>query len=231
MKKLFLILTLTLATMMEAQENKQPIPQISVSGEGKIKVKPDQVAINFGVENTGKDATEVKKLNDETVDKVMKYIKKFGIPSTDYQTTNVSLYRNYDYDKKKYNYQATQQVTILLKDISKYDDLMMGLVDNGINNISNIEFKSSKMETLKSEARVAAMKDAKKKAEDYVSILNQKVGKALVITDNSQPYYPQPVMYKAMAMDASMGGGAPQETLAAGEIEVVANVTVSFVLE
>jgi len=231
MKKLFLILTLTLATMMEAQENKQPIPQISVSGEGKIKVKPDQVAINFGVENTGKDATEVKKLNDETVDKVMKYIKKFGIPSTDYQTTNVSLYRNYDYDKKKYNYQATQQVTILLKDISKYDDLMMGLVDNGINNISNIEFKSSKMETLKSEARVAAMKDAKKKAEDYVSILNQKVGKALVITDNSQPYYPQPVMYKAMAMDASMGGGTPQETLAAGEIEVVANVTVSFVLE
>lgn len=231
MKKLFLILTLTLATMIEAQENKQPVPQISVSGEGKIKVKPDQVAINFGVENIGKDATEVKKLNDETVDKVMKYIKKFGIPSADYQTNNVSLNRTYDYDKKKYNYQASQQVTILLKDITRYDDLMMGLVDNGINNISNIEFKSSKMEALKSEARIAAMKDAKKKAEDYVSILNQKVGKALIITDNSQPYYPQPRMYKStMAMD-SMGGGASQETLAAGEIEVIANVTVSFVLE
>ena len=53
MKKLFLILTLAFAIMTEAQENKQPIPQISVSGEGKIKVKPDQVAINFGVENTG----------------------------------------------------------------------------------------------------------------------------------------------------------------------------------
>ena len=30
--------------------------QISVSGEGKIKVKPDQVVINFGIENIGKDA-------------------------------------------------------------------------------------------------------------------------------------------------------------------------------
>jgi uncharacterized protein YggE len=37
------------------------------------------------------------------------------------------------------------------------------------------------------------MKDAKLKAEDYVSVLGQKVGKA-VTTDNSQNYQPQPFM-------------------------------------
>jgi uncharacterized protein YggE len=37
------------------------------------------------------------------------------------------------------------------------------------------------------------MKDAKLKAEDYVSVL-AKVGKAVTITDNSQNYQPQPFM-------------------------------------
>jgi uncharacterized protein YggE len=229
MKKVVLILITLVATMSNAQEQKQ-IPQITVSGEGKIKVKPDQVAINFGVENTGKDAAEVKKLNDETVDKVLKFIKKFGIPTTDFQTTNVSLNRNYDYDKKKYNYQASQTISILLKDVTKYDALMMGLVDNGINNISNVEFKSSKIEDYKSDARKLAMKDAKHKAEDYVSVLNQKIGKALLINDNSQSYYPQP-MFKGVMMNAMADESAARETLAVGEIEVITNVTVSFILE
>lgn len=229
MKKTALILITLFVTMTQAQEQKQ-VPQISVSGEGKIKIKPDQVEINFGIENTGKDAAEVKKLNDETTDKVLKFIKKFSIPTADYKTTNVSLNRNYDYEKKKYNYQANQTVCITLKDISKYDSLMMGLVDNGINNISNVEFKSSKMEEFKSQARKEAMLDAKKKAEDYVSVLQQKVGKALLINDNSQTYYPQP-MYKGAMM--AMADGAPEqrETLAVGDIEVTANVTVSFILE
>jgi uncharacterized protein YggE len=43
-----------------------------------------------------------------------------------------------------------------------------------------------------SEARKLAMKDAKLKAEDYVSVLGQKVG--VTITDNSQNYQPQPFM-------------------------------------
>lgn len=229
MKKSIIMLFAVAMTTMNAQENKQ-VPQIAVSGEGKIKVTPDRVVINFGVDNVGKDATEVKKLNDETVDKVIKFIKKFGIPTADFQTSNVSLQKTYDFEKKKHSYQASQSITIILKDITKYDELMIGLVDTGINNISNVEFKSSKMEEHKSEARKLAILDAKKKAEDYVSVLNQKVGKAILITDNSQPYYPS--MYKnvgfaAMASDSAM----PQETLAIGEMEVVTNISVSFILE
>lgn len=230
MKKLVLVVLTLFVTMSHAQEQKQ-IPQIAVSGEGKIKVKPDQVVVNFGVENTGKDAQEVKKLNDEKIENVLKFIKKFGIPASDFQTTNVSLNRNYDYDKKKYNFQASQSITITLKNISKYDELMMGLVDNGINNISNVEFKSTEIEKYKSDARKLAMKDAKKKAEDFVSVLGQKVGKALLITDNSPNYYsPQP-MFKGAMLEMSADAGAPRETLAVGEIEVIINVMVSFVLE
>ncbi len=230
MKQTVAILALFLVTVLHAQEQKQ-VPQINVSGDGKIKITPDKVRVNFGVQNFGSSASEVKKLNDETVDKVLKFIKKFEIPASDYQTTSVSLNKNYDYDKKKYNFQASQSITIILKDITKYDSLMMGLMDNGVNNITDVEFSSSKIEEYKTAARKDAIKDAKHKAEDYVSVLGQKVGKALLITDNTNVFFPQPVYNKMNEMAMDGGGNQRQETLAVGEIEVRVNVTVSFVLE
>ncbi len=231
MKKTAVILVLLFTTFAQAQEIK-PIPMINVSGEGKVKVTPDQAAISISVETKGAKATDVKKENDTKIDAVLKYIKKMNIAKEDFQTQRVNLYPNYDYEKKKSNYMATQTVVVLLKDLNKYDTLMDGLVDLGINRIDNVEFKSSKMESLQTEARKLAIQNAKAKAEDFVSVLNQKVGKAMTISDNSQTYYPPRPMYemKAMAM-ADGGGGAPRETLATGEIELVVNVSVSFVLE
>ena len=229
MKKIVFVFTLFVVTA-QAQELKQ-IPQISISGEGKILVAPDLVIIQLGVQNSGKDPKEVKQLNDVTIDKVIAYIKKFGIPVTDYQTTQMSLYKNYDYEKKKHSYQANQTISVTLKDISKYNAFMMDVMETGINVINGVSFKSSKMELFESEARKKAILNAKKKAEDYVSVLpGQKVGKAISISDNSQINYPQPV-FMAKGFMADTEAIQPRETLAVGEIEIVSNVSVSFVLE
>lgn len=230
MKKAILAIALSLAITIQAQEQKSQVPQISVTGEGKIKIVPDQAIINVGFQNSGKDAKEVKSLNDEVIDKVIKYLKKMGIPATDYKTNNVSLYRSYDYEKKKHNFQANQTLSITLKDLSKYDEIMMGLNDNGVNTVNGVEFKSSKLEDYQREARKKAMLDAKQKAADYVSVLGQKVGKALLITDNSQSYFPQP-MYKGNMMAMAAESADTRETLAVGEMEITTNVSVTFALE
>lgn len=229
MKKAVLILGLLLMTMSYAQEQKQ-IPMVTVSGEGKVKVAPDQASISISIETKGTKAEEVKRENDKKMDAILKFVKKSNIAAEDFQTQRISLNPNYDYEKKKYNYVATQTVQILLRDLSKYDVLMEGLVNEGINRIDNVEFKSSKMMQLQSDARKLAIKDAKAKAEDFVSVLGQKVGKAILISDNSQTYHPQPRMY-AMKSSMAMDESAPRETLAIGEIEITANVSVNFVLE
>ena len=230
MKKLVLFLTIMFMTMSYGQEIKQ-VPLINVNGEGKVKVAPDQVCISATVETKGNNAKDVKKQNDEKMDAVLKFIKKMNVPTADFKTKQVALNPQYDYEKKKTSYNATQTVEIVLKDLSKYDELMEGLVQQGINRIDKVSFETSKLVQLQSDARKLAMKDAKVKAEDYVSVLGQKVGKAFVISDNSQIYQPQP-MYAAMRMKESADAmGASNETLAIGEIEVTANVSVSFILE
>lgn len=231
MNKVILLLTGFISMVGMSQEQTKFTPQISISGEGKILVTPDIAVIQLGVQNNGKDPKEVKQLNDVTIDKVISYIKKFGIPVTDYQTTQLSLYKNYDYEKKKHSYQANQTISVTLKDISKYNAFMMDVMETGINVINGVGFKSSKMEQLESEARKKAILNAKKKAEDYVSVLpGQKVGKAITISDNSHINYPQS-SYMLKGMMADVEATQPRETLAIGEIEIVSNVSVSFVLE
>lgn len=229
MKKALLVLAILFITVSQAQEVKQ-IPQIIVNGEGKVKVVPDQAAIAVTVETKGNNAKDVKKQNDEKIEAVLKFIKKMNLAPEDFKTKRVSLNPQYDYEKKKHSYNATQTIEILLKDLSKYDELMEGLVGEGINRIDNVTFQSSKLAQYQSEARKLAMKEAKLKAEDYVSVLGQKIGKAITISDNSQTYYPQPVYgaMKTMAMDTE---AAPRETLAIGEINITANVSVNFILE
>ena len=230
MKKTVLILAFIFSFLTQAQEMKQ-IPLIFVNGEGKIKVVPDEVAISVSVESKGTKAVDVKKENDIKIDAILKFIKKMNLDKKDYQTERVSLNDQFDYMKKKHNYVATQTISINLKDLLKYDELMEGLMDAGINNINNVQFSSSQLNFYKSEARKLAMKDAKLKAEDYVSVLGQKVGKAFTITDNSQNYYPVNNRY-AMAMSKNADvESESRETLAVGEIDIIVNVQVSFLLE
>lgn len=229
MKKAILILSLLFMTISYGQEVKQ-VPQINVNGEGKVKVIPDQATIAVTVETKGNNAKEVKKENDQKIEAVLKFIKKMNLAPADFKTQRVSLNPQYDYEKKKHNYNATQTIEILLRDLSNYDELMEGLVDEGINRIDTVTFQSSKLTQYQTEARKLAMKEAKLKAEDYVSVLGQKVGRAMTISDLSQTYYPQP-MYVAMKTMEISDASAPRETLALGEINITANVSVNFILE
>ena len=230
MKKIILLLVMSTSTLF-AQEVKQ-VPQISVSGEGKIKVVPDEAMVTVSIENTSKEAAEAKKANDIVADKVLKLIKGKGIDIKDFQTQRMNLYQNYDYTTKKKSYVANQTITIHLKDLSKYDVLMMDLVETGINGIQGVEFMSSKIKELEKQARKNALLDAKSKAEDYVSVLvGQKLGKVVLISDNSQTNYPQPLFRGAMKTMAIESDAFSRETLAVGEIEIISNVSVTFVLE
>ena len=217
------------AVATQAQE-KSIQPQISVSGEGKIKVVPDEAIISIAVETKGEESSKVKKENDVVIDKVLKYLKTTKINQKDIKTERVSLYPQYDYQKKKNFYMASQTINITLRDLSQYEVIMDELIKAGVNRINGVTFQSSQIEKLKSDARKQAVADAKKKAEDFAEALGQKVGKAILVSDNSQPVY-NPPMYRNMAMADTSEGVMEQETLAVGEIEIRTNINVTFILE
>ncbi|MGY5850511.1 SIMPL domain-containing protein [Salegentibacter sp. F14] len=226
MKKLLLLTVIMLSMGTIAQETKMD-QGIFVSGEGIVKVVPDQVIIKSQIEHEGVNAKTVKKENDQTVDAILKYLKSQDIAEKNIQTDYVNLNKRYNYNDKSYTYVARQAISITLEDLDQYEEIIGGLLENGLNGISGIQFKSSEVEKHKTEARRRAVLEAKRKAEEFAGALNQEVGKAISIREASGNNF-QPV-YRMADMKISEESGS-QQTLSPGEMEISVRVEVGFQL-
>lgn len=224
MRKYLLLFAILVGTSSFAQVNSEA--KVSVMGTGTVNVVPDRVVINARVEHTGNSAIEVKKQNDEVVNEVIKYLKSQGVEEKNIQTEYIRLNKEFDYNSKETFYSANQAISILLEDLSKYETIMSGLLQSGLNRIDGIQFQTSRKEELQQEARKKAVLQAQGKAREYANALGQQIGKAILIdevqTDNYQP------VYRVMEMKAD---SAEQETIAPGEMEVTVKVNVAFLLQ
>lgn len=208
-----------------SQENTPSL--VTVTGKGTVKVVPDEVLIRARIEHTGKSASEVKAQNDKVVDQIIKYLKSQNIPSKNFQTEYLTLNKDYNYNSKETFYSANQAISIKLKDLSKYERFMSGLLESGLNRIDGIQFQSSKKDELESEARKKAVLNAREKAREFAQALDQNIGKAQMINEIENGNFPVP-MYRTMEMQSDSNGN--QETLAPGEMEITVKVNVGFAL-
>lgn len=227
MKKLVIVL-FCISLGINAQQ-KEFLSTVSVTGESTLFVTPDYALIRVSVEHNGNDPQSVKANNDAVINTVFKIIKKHKIKDKDVFSERVNLNKRFDYQKKKYHYTASQSLKITLRDLSKYEALMQGLLNSGINRIDGVQFKASNLEEVKSQARIKAILNAKEKAVAYAQALGQQTGKAITISESgySAPMPVRSYEVKAMAMDAA----EEIQTIAAGDIEIKARVYVVFELK
>ncbi|HYH55300.1 MAG TPA: SIMPL domain-containing protein [Anseongella sp.] len=224
---LFAAVLTTIAAGVRAQQSSPGPALVTVTGQHIIKAAPDEAEVNFMVSTKLKDPKEAQKANDAVMAKALAYLKKQYIAEKDIRTTRLSLhpYTEYVSDKeRKELYMAQQSVSFRLENLDQLSGILSGLVDLGVNNIENVQFKVSNMEELSAQARAKAVLDARAKAENLAGALGQKVGKAYQINDMPNNG-PQPMMYR---MEAKAADSA--ESIAPGEISIEAGVMVSFLL-
>ena len=227
MKSILRIWALALLTTATTMAQTTPVqPRVTAQGQGVIKVIPDEATVVISIENTGANAAEVKKKNDLQTAEVGKFLKGFNLPQKDILTQRVNLNSYVENKSKKRVFRASQEIQIKLRDLNRLDELMSGLADAGITGIQGVQFNSSRITELQSEARKLAMLHAKRKAEDFAGALNQKVGKAIVINDNSNSYNPRMVQMNAFKMEDSESAPVVQ----IGEIDIRTDVYVEFEL-
>ncbi|TVZ25237.1 hypothetical protein JM83_0139 [Gillisia sp. Hel_I_86] len=229
MKSIFILFAAMGTFAVQAQQFTNNIPAVTVNGEGIVKVTPDEVVIKSRIEHSGENPQEVKTQNDAVVDAVIKYLKSEGVPEKNIQTDYVNLNKNYNYNDKTYSYVANQAISIKLDDLKNYEKIMSGLLKVGLNRIDGVQFKSSEMDKYMSEARKKAVLNAKSKASEYASSLDQTIGKAISISEVQTSNFPP--MYRMNEMKMSSNSVEEQETLAPGEMEISAKVTVAFELK
>lgn len=228
MKNVILLAVFLFSTLVFAQD-KNELPTINVLGESTIKVIPDYVVIKVRVEETANTVEVAKKKHDIGVDGVLKFLKKMKLDTKDYSTQYINLNKVYDYNTKVYSYNANQSINIVLRDLTKYEKLIQGLLENGINRIDGIQFASTEIEKHQTDVRKLAILNAKTKALEYVGELGQTIGKAIHISEFQNN--PTPMYNTKLAFNETLISDGSMETIAIGEIVISSKISVSFELK
>ncbi|WP_240337114.1 SIMPL domain-containing protein [Rufibacter psychrotolerans] len=216
-----------------AQQHPLP-PLVNTSGLGEVKVQPDQLTFRVGVEIREKTLDETRKAADQRTAALISFLKKSGIDDKDVQTENLSVYPIYsgpEYGQTApQSFQATRTISVTLKKLNRFDELMTGLYKAGANRVDGITYETTQLKKHQEEARRKAVQDAKQKAVLLASELGSKVGRPYQINESGNGG-PRPVLYAKAAMRemSAMDAGGP--TIALGEITITSTVEVSFLLE
>ncbi len=221
-----------LSSVANGQTKELLVPSITVVGEGSVTAKPDMAQINLGVTSYATSASDALKQNSEAMQNLFEILKAKGIADKDIQTTSFNVSPEYKRDPQGrmkptiIGYRVTNQVQVKVRQIPILGSLLDEVVQEGTNQINGISFSVSEPAHLLDEARKKAMDHAIHKAELYTNRVGAKVGRALLIQEQT-PQLPQPRFY---GMKAAQGGGGAVP-IAEGEQEFQVNITVTFALE
>lgn len=235
---------LSAASLPVAAQAQETVPAVerghtllTLSAQGESTRAPDLAVFNAGVASTGKTASEALRANSADMSRVIAALKKAGIAARDIQTSTISLNPVYAERKRLpdgqfadrtleiVGYQANNSVTVRQRKLDEFGKVIDTLVTAGANQVNGPNFQLDNSDAAMDEARNAAMKQARARANLYAAASGLKVLRILSISE-SGGYAPMPKVYR-MAASADMGESAPVE---AGELSLTANVTVQFEL-
>jgi uncharacterized protein YggE len=197
---------------------------VTVNGEATVNVAPDTAVIRVGVTSAARTAREAGDANGKQMTAVLAAIKDAGIAARDIQTSRLSLQPQYDPNRsgtaRLLGFQATNQITVNIRDIEKLAGIIDQAISAGANEMSGLEFLVSQQSKLLDQARDEAIADARRKAELYAKAAGARLGAVVSISEEGSSPPPRP-------MQAMRAGAAP---VAPGEQTLRAVVGVSYEL-
>ena len=219
--------TSSLSTVQAAELS---FAHIETVGTSTIEAAADMAIINVQVSIEADSAKAAKDKADEAVSQFMQRLLKAGVDKKHIQSANLQLNPQYMYvqnePRKLTGYNASRQKTITVIDLNSLNELLDSALVEGINNVNNIELKSSQEAKIIDQARQAAIDDAKQKAQSLAKGFGEQIAGVWQVR-----YFPQqanqPEMYRAsMKMNADVA-----QTYQQGQVAISDRVEVVFRLK
>lgn len=215
---------------------------VTVSGDAEVRVVPDEVILNLGVESYDAVLASAKAANDAAIKHALDAASRLAIPPANVQTDYIAIaphYHETDDTRQVVGYTVRKSLTIRLREIDKFERLLSDLLGAGVNVVHGIEFRSTELRKYRDQARLLALKAAREKAEALAGAAGNKIGQTLTINDSGggwfSPYsswWGGRYSYAVQNVVQNAGDASSVEgTLAPGQITVTAHVSLAVALE
>jgi len=232
MKTRLLMLTmLALAAPAFAEVTTAPITgtELDVSATGTSTRKPDIATISAGVVTQGPKAGGAMTANAKAMTATIAALKRAGVADRDIQTQSINLQPQYRYADNQppilTGYQASNRVSIRLRDLAGAGDVIDALVSAGANQIDGPILSVEHPEAALDEARTKALAAARARADLYAKAAGLTVRRIVRISESDGMPIVRPMMMMARA--SKVADSTPVE---AGEQELTVNLSAVFEL-
>lgn len=205
---------------------------IAVTGTGQVSGTPDTLIVDMGVQvlraSVGEATSDAARLAQAVIDA----LKAEGVDDKDIQTTNYSIWPEYDYRNDNQvlrGYRVSNTVSAKIRELERAGDVIDAATAAGGDDaiVNNIRFDLEADGALITAAREAAWNDAKAKAEQLAELAGRRLGSAVSISETSSPT-PPPIFYDA---SVAQEAGAAATPIQPGEASVSVVVNVQFAIE
>ena len=158
---------------------------LSLSATGEAATVPDVAAMTMGIEAWGADPRQASEAAGRKAAAIAQALGKFGVGSDDMQTSNLSL-GQVQYGARKGQYQASNQLTVRLRDVKRAGEAVAAATTAGANVLSGPQLRVDDPEKANRGAYIAAYKAARTRAEAYAEAAGMEIARVLTIRDGGQ---------------------------------------------
>ncbi|MFM6954736.1 MAG: SIMPL domain-containing protein [Sphingobacteriaceae bacterium] len=228
MKKVLLMTLLVVVSLTMYAQQVDLRRKIEVMGTAETELTPDIIYISISLKEymDGK-----KKVGIEALERALQTaVLKAGIPKENFMVNDIASY-NFTWDRKSPDYLASKQYRIKVSDLSKWNQLLAGVEAKGVQYSAVDSYDYSKLESVKKELKIQAIKSARDKAVYLAEAIGEKVGMAIEINEQNNEGYSQPVYRTAMLMKTDAVGGDVLPDIDFKKIKLNAQIRAVFELK
>ena len=209
-----------------------PEPVVVVSGEGLVQATPDRAWIMVSAESRAPSPREAQRRTAELMRPVLDALRTARVPDDAVRTTGYDLQQEFDFTNGKRvsrGYVARNSLEVRVDDVGRVGELLEVVVSQGATSVSGLRFDVKDQGKLEREAVRRAVSNARLKAEAAASGAGRNIDRLVRIDEAGTPGPPVPMPQFLRVNAASAAEAAPP--VAVGQIEVRAQVTVTFTLK
>ncbi len=199
-------------------------PQVVTSGTGEVQLSPDRATVIVGVQSRATTVAQATADNSRRQRAIIDTLRALGLGSDQINTVNFNVSPEMQYPPNQSprvtGYIVTNTVRASLRRVEDVGRTIDAALAKGANEVSGVEFTSSRADSARRAAIAEAVAHARADAETMAKAAGGSIGQLLEVASGVEPIRP----FEATMARARVAAATPTP-IEPGQLTVTATVT------
>lgn len=199
-------------------------PQVVTTGTGEVQLSPDRATVIVGVQSRATTVAQATADNSRRQRAIIDTLRALGLGSDQINTVNFNVSPEMQYPPNQSprvtGYVVTNTVRASLRRVEDVGRTIDAALAKGANEVSGVEFTSSRADSARRAAIAEAVAHARADAETMAKAAGGSIGQLLEVASGVEPIRP----FEATMARARVAAAAPTP-IEPGQLTVTATVT------